>query len=72
MTTPVLSLVAVIFIRIPPVTMMGALEAEFSLDWTGKIESCLMFISYSRVVGTTVSWAPVSAVESLLTLLPWW
>ena len=55
MTTPVLSLVAVIFIRIPPVTMMGALEAEFSLDWTGKIESCLIFISSSRVVGTTVS-----------------
>ena len=71
MTTPVLLLVAVIFIRIPPVTMMGALEAELSRDWTGKIEYCLMFISSSRVVGITVSWAPVSAVESLLTLLPW-
>ena len=35
---------------------MEALGAEeFSLDWRGKIESCLMFISSSRVVGTKVS-----------------
>ena len=53
---------AVILRKTPPSTNIGALEARFSLVWTGNIELVLMPILSSSVAGRTVSWAPVSAV----------
>ena len=59
--------------KTPPSTRIGELEAPFSLVATGKIVSGLMFMSSSRDMGTTVSWAPVSAMAGLLLDLPgWW
>ena len=63
-------LLAVMLSRTPPSTRMGELEAPLSLVETGKIDSGLIFMLSSNDMGTTVSWAPVSATAGLELDLP--
>ena len=67
---PFWGLVAVITNKTPPSTMIGVSWAPFSLDCTGKIESNLMPMFSICLAGTTVSWAPVSAVPYPFLVLP--
>ena len=62
--------VAAMLRRMPPSTIIGALEAPLSLVLTGKMESGLMFMLSRSDMGMTVNWAPLSATEVFEVDLP--